>query len=86
MSTKKSYLYISIVTIFVIGICYFLSHTHGISLLKIVNNFIIPFLLITVGVSINRVPIKLTVVVVGIVWYTYIILHYTIGFHNPFWT
>ena len=87
LEVKKGHVFVLIITALIIYACYTVSVPYNIPLLFIARNFVIPTLLILVGISkdTSSLPVRLAWFIPGIVLYSYMTLHYIIGFHNPYW-
>lgn len=83
---KKSNIAVYVVMVIIIIVSVHLNKNVT-TIKNIISNFSIPFIMMFFGLSWQemRRTNKIILLLVGIIWFGYISLHYLIGFHNPYW-
>ena len=86
VALNKSRAIVYIIMLMVIGFSVQMNRGYAMTSGEIVSNFVIPTFMIFFGFSwegLNNI-MKGVLMVIGSIWFTYISLHYLVGFHNPF--
>ena len=86
-SLNKGIAAVYIVMLIIISFSIQMNKGYSITPKEILCNFAIPTFMMFFGLSwegINEINKRL-LLVIGSIWFTYISLHYLVGFHNPYW-
>ncbi|HRN43719.1 MAG TPA: hypothetical protein PLH20_02825 [Flavobacterium sp.] len=86
-SLNKGIAAVYIVMLIIISFSIQMNKGYSITPKEILSNFAIPTFMMFFGLSwegINEINKRL-LLVIGSIWFTYISLHYLVGFHNPYW-
>jgi len=85
LNKRKTIVYIIMLIIIISSIQ--LNKSYDTTAREVLSNFAIPTFMVFFGLSwegLNNTN-KVILVVIGGIWFTYISLHYLVGFHNPYW-
>ncbi len=87
VTLNKSRAIVYIIMLMVIVFSVQMNRGYAMTSGEIVSNFVIPTFIIFFGLSWKGLSniTKGVLIVIGSVWFTYISLHYLVGFHNPYW-
>lgn len=87
VTLNKSRATVYIIMLIVIVFSILMNKGHAITAGEILSNFVIPTFIIFFGLSWKGLSniTKGVLIVIGSIWFTYISLHYLVGFHNPYW-